>query len=165
MKESIIKFRAFLLRHIKNKTLQTLIWGLISHEMISYMLFGLGTCIVDYVVFSSLTKAGLFSIISNIISTVCAIIFAYTTNKLWVFKSKTSGFFEVLQEFMRFANARIATLLMTTAILAVAEAIDANEYYAKLIAMILTIIFNYILSKLFIFNKRKGTGNVHKKTK
>lgn len=157
MKEKIIKFRSFLLKHIKNKQLQTLIWGLISYEMLSYIFFGIGTAVIDYAVFSSITALGLNALISNIISTLCAIVFSYITNKLWVFKSKTRGFVEVIQEFFRFANVRFATLLMTEIMLLVSHFLNGNEYIVKLVAMILTIILNYIFSKLFIFTKRKGT--------
>lgn len=162
MKESIIKIRTFLLKHFKNQYLQTLIWGLISYEMLSYMFFGLGTCIVDYSVFSSFTAFGLDELLSNVISTLCAIVFSYITNKIWVFKSKTHGFYEIFGEFMRFANARITTLIMSEIILLISKLLDGNPYVAKAIAMVLTVILNYIFSKLFIFNKRKGTKNEDK---
>ena len=45
MKDSIIKFRSFLLAHIKNPSLQTLIKGLISYEMLTYVFFGIGTAL------------------------------------------------------------------------------------------------------------------------
>lgn len=157
MKNAIIRFRSFLLRHIKNKQLRTLIWGLISYEMISYVAFGIGTAVIDYVVFSYITTLGVNSLISNIISTLCAIIFAYITNKLWVFKSKTSGFIEIIQEFFRFANVRFATLFMTEIMLLISQLMGGNDYIVKLIGMILAVILNYVFSKLFIFNKRKGT--------
>ena len=156
MKENIIRFRNFLLKHIKNKQLQTLIWGLISYEMIFYVLFGVGTAAIDYAVFSFFTALGSGALISNIISTLCSIIFAYITNKLWVFKSKTHGFIEIIHEFFRFANARFLTMIMSTIMLFIAMLFDANVYLVKLISMILTVILNYVFSKLFIFNKRKG---------
>lgn len=164
MKDKIIQFRSFLLRHVKNKQLQTLIWGLISYEMISYVFFGIGTAVIDYSVFSSFTALGMHALISNVISTLCAIVFAYVTNKFWVFKSKTSGLKEIIIEFFRFANVRFATLIMTEVMLLISHFLDWNEYLVKLIAMILTIILNYIFSKLFIFTKRKGKNNVSKKT-
>ena len=71
MKEKIIKVRTFLLRHFKNQYLQTLIMGLISYEMLSYMFFGLGTCIVDYGVFSSITAMGLDELIDTLCNIVC----------------------------------------------------------------------------------------------
>lgn len=159
MKDLIIKFRMYLLKHFKSKYMQTLIYGLISYEMLSYMFFGLGTSVVDYIVFSTFTAMGINSLISNIISTICAIIFAYITNRLWVFRSKTTGFVAIMQEFIKFAYARTATLIMTEVILLISEMIDGNAYIAKLIAMLLTIVLNYIFSKLFIFNDRKGNNN------
>ena len=157
MKEKIIKIREFLLRHFHNKNIQTLLYGLISYEMMSYVFFGIGTSIVDYAIFSGLTATGCDELISNIISTFCAAIFAYVTNKLWVFKSKTHGFVDILQEFIKFANIRFFTLIMTEVILLISKFIGGNPYVAKALAMILTVILNYIFSKLFIFNQRKGT--------
>lgn len=159
MKEKIICFRTFLLKHFKSKAIQTLIYGLISYEMISYLFFGIGTSAVDYIVFSALNVTDLSSLITNIISTACAIIFAYITNKLWVFKSKTHGFKEIIREFFRFTEARLATLVMTEVILFISIMIYGNDQVAnqiaKLIAMVLTVIVNYIFSKLFIFSNRK----------
>ena len=73
MKDSIIKFRSFLLAHIKNPSLQTLIKGLISYEMLTYVFFGIGTAIVDYLVFTFFNAGKVSALIANIISTFCAI--------------------------------------------------------------------------------------------
>lgn len=165
MKETIIRLREFLLAHVSNKKLQSLIIGLLSYEMVYYIFFGAGTFIIDIGIFSLITSYGCTALILNIISTICAIVFAYTTNKLWVFKSKTHGFTEVFAEFMRFAYVRFATLIMTEIILLINEKlINGNKYLAKLIAMIITIILNYVFSILFIFNNRKGTHNEIQKT-
>lgn len=164
MSDLIIKLRTFLLKHFKSKAMQALIWGLISYEVISYIFFGICTSVLDYVVFSVLTAMGLNSLISNIISSVCAIIFAYFTNSKWVFMSKSNGFAEIMKEFFRFANARLVTLIMSEIILLISEILYGNAYIAKLIAMVLTIILNYMFSKLFIFNnKGKGNKNGRKK--
>ena len=84
MKETIIRLREFLLAHVSNKKLQSLIIGLLSYEMVYYIFFGAGTFIIDIGIFSLITSYGCTALISNIISTICAIVFAYTTNKLWV---------------------------------------------------------------------------------
>ena len=157
MREKIIRIREFLLKHFTNKHMQTLIFGLISYEMLSYVFFGFGTAIVDFAMFSFITSIGCDELISNVISTFCATVFAYITNKLWVFKSKTHGFFDILEEFIKFANVRFFTLIMTECILLISKFIGGNPYIAKFLAMILTIILNYIFSKLFIFNQRKET--------
>ena len=49
---NIVRFRTFLLKHFKNEKIRTLIWGLISAEMVLYMLFGAGTAIIDFVTFA-----------------------------------------------------------------------------------------------------------------
>ena len=67
MKDSIIKFRSFLLAHIKNPSLQTLIKGLISYEMLTYVFFGIGTAIVDYLVFTFFNAGKVSALIANII--------------------------------------------------------------------------------------------------
>lgn len=163
MKDIIIQFRSFLLKHFKNKKIQTLIYGLISYEMISYLFFGIGTSVVDYVIFTLLNATSLNSLITNIISTTCAILFAYVTNRTWVFKSQTKGAKNILNEFVKFAEARLATLIMTELILLVSILIYGNDkaanLIAKLISMLLTIILNYIFSKLFIFKNRKDKSN------
>lgn len=167
MKNSIIRFRTFLLKHFKNPKLRTLIYGLISYEMISYVSFGMGTALVDLTIFHSLNLSGFDAILANIISTACAIVFSYITNKLWVFKSKTHGFYDILNEFIRFAYARAATLFMSTAILYISKLRFGNDkkanLIAKIIAMVLTVVTNYIISKLFIFKNRKGTTNENQK--
>ena len=57
---------------------------------------------------------------------------------------------------------RIFTLVMTEAILIVSKFFHGNPYIAKAVAMVLTVILNYVFSKLFIFNKRKETNNEYK---
>lgn len=163
MKNLILNVRTFLLNHFKNEYIRKLIYGLISYEMITYIFFGVGTSVLDLVIFSALNFSGMDSLIANLISSVCAIIFAYVTNKIWVFESKTHGFSEALREFLRFASARVVTLVMSEFIILISQLMFGNDkaanQIAKLIAMVLTVIFNYIFSKLFIFNNRKGTKN------
>lgn len=155
MKNLIVRFREFLLNHFKSKKIQTLIYGLISYEMIVYIFFGVLTSVVDYVIYSALAYISVDLLIANIISTICAIIFAYVTNKIWVFKSKTNSLGELINEFIKFSEARVFTLVMSEFILFICKLLDGNPYIAKIIAMALTVIFNYIFSKLFIFTSRK----------
>ena len=49
---NVVRFRTFLLKHFKNEKIRTLIWGLISAEMVLYMLFGAGTAIIDFATFA-----------------------------------------------------------------------------------------------------------------
>lgn len=157
MKDKILCFRAFLLEHFHGEKIQSLIYGLISYEMVTYMFFGIFTSVIDVGVYSVLTSMDINILIANMISTFCAIIFAYITNRRFVFNSGATGFSEIFYEFLRFSETRIATLLMSELILLVFHILHGNPYTAKISAMILTVCINYIISKLFIFNsKQKG---------
>lgn len=163
MKKLIDIIREFLLKHIKNQKLRSLINALLNYEMVTYIIFGVLTSVVDYAIFSVLNVARMDTLIANLISTICAILFAYVTNKIWVFKSKTKGFGEIISEFVKFVSARITTLIMTELILLISELLYPDNItasqIAKLIGMVLTVILNYIFSKLFIFKKKKGDKN------
>ena len=157
---AVIRFRTFLLRHFKNEKIRTLIWGLISAEMVLYMLFGAGTAIIDFSTFAILqTLIGIDQFTSHTISTILAILFAYFTNRIWVFKSPKLGFKEMFIEFLKFSEVRIFTYFMTLAILFVDKLTFNHPKTAKMIGLILTIILNYIFSKLFIFSKKENTQN------
>jgi putative flippase GtrA len=153
---NVVRFRSFLLRHFKNEKIRTLIWGLISAEMILYMLFGAGTAIVDFSTFAIMQAAlGVEPMIAHTISTILAILFAYITNRIWVFKSEKLGFKQLVLEFLRFSEVRIGTYFMTLIILFVDKLTFNHPKTAKLIGLILTVILNYIFSKLFIFSKKE----------
>ena len=157
---AVIRFRTFLLRHFKNEKIRTLIWGLISAEMILYMLFGAGTAIIDFASFAFLQAViNVEPMIAHTISTILAILFAYITNRIWVFKSPKLGIKELLLEFLRFSEARIGTYFMTLVILFVDKLTFHHPKTAKLIGLILTVILNYIFSKLFIFSKKETKEN------
>ena len=93
---------------------------------------------------------------ANVLTWIICVIFTYITNRIFVFKSKNSGAKAVGKEFLNFTTARLATLLLENATLFVC--IDCLHMYnmiAKLIGQFLVIVSNYILSKLWIFKKKK----------
>ncbi len=93
--------------------------------------------------------------IANIITWVICVIFAYLTNRTFVFKSKTTGAKAVTKEFVDFTAARLATLVLENAVLFVC--IDLflwHNMLAKLLGQFLVIVSNYVLSKLWIFKKK-----------
>ena len=91
---------------------------IICSEAFMYLFIGGCTTLVNLVVFSVLTygtslgNSDLGITISNVISIVLSILFAYVTNKLFVFHSKTNSFKELLYEMGKFIGARIATLVI-----------------------------------------------------
>lgn len=153
VKNAIIFIRESILSHVKNPKLRHFLYGIASFEMMFYVFFGIFTALIDYLVYVSLSIAGMNPLLANIISWICAVIFSFATNRRWVFKMEFDNISDVFHAFSKFVCGRFATLMMTEAMLLLAQVTDLNRYYTKIFAMVLTVIINYILSKLFIFNK------------
>ncbi|WP_445330209.1 GtrA family protein [Tepidibacter sp. Z1-5] len=76
------------------------------------------------------------------------IIFAYVTNKIWVFKSNTKDFKRIVEEFSRFLLARISTYFIDlVGLVLLVEYLEFNQTIGKIIMNIIIVILNYILSK------------------
>lgn len=93
--------------------------------------------------------------IAVIISWVCAVAFAYVTNRIFVFKSKNKNYFK---EISSFVSGRILTLLMEMAIMWFFVTLlklntDFWVVVFTMICQVLITVANYILSKLFVFKK------------
>lgn len=103
-------------------------------------------------------KFALGTFLGNLIGIVSAILFAYVTNKKFVFASKTTGMKELLVEFIKFVGGRVSTLIIELGGVQLAVILfpDSNTllFVAKLLTQVLVIIINYFISKLFVF---KGT--------
>ena len=126
-------------------------------EVLSYLIFGFLAFVVNYVVYAVGIKA--FSLnyqVSNMIAWVVAVIFAYWTNRTFVFKSKTKEITSILKEFASFVSARLATLVLEIVILWLfVDVLNINDMFAKLVGQFVVIVTNYFLSKLWIFKKKK----------
>lgn len=134
-----------------------------NEEVIVYLIMGVLATIVNIAVkylllFTVLdAKSALQLQIAIIISWVAAVLFAYVTNRKYVFKSKSK---KILKEFFSFIVARIITLLMEMLIMwffITLLKMNSNIWVViwTVISQALVIIFNYIFSKMFIFKKTK----------
>ena len=98
-------------------------------------------------------------VISSGISWFCAVLFAYITNKIWVFDSKTETKTAFLKEMISFFVARVVSGILcdvgTFALMV--KVFGINDIVAKITTQIMVVIVNYIFSKLIIF-KKKNTG-------
>ena len=82
-----------------------------NKEMLLYLLFGGLTTIVSIGSYAWVNVGlGINELIANIISWIFAVTFAYVTNKIWVFQSKITGFFDVCREMTKFYGGRLFTL-------------------------------------------------------
>ncbi len=126
-------------------------------EGMRYLVFGALSTVINIVVFAICSKtANLSTAISNTIAWIVAVLFAYITNKIYVFNSKTTKIKELAKEIISFFSARIVTLVLETAFLwVVIDKLGFNEILMKIISNIIVIILNFIFSKIFIFKKEK----------
>ncbi len=125
-------------------------------ETWSYLVFGVLTTLVDYVVaMLCFEAAGLGELTSNNIAWAVSVIFAYITNKLFVFASKSFEGKVIAKEIVSFVSARVVSLIVADIIILVAKKLGTGFFIGKVISSVFVIIFNYILSKMFIF-KTKG---------
>lgn len=126
-------------------------------EVINYLIFGVLTTVVSITVFYVFNKPlGLNEHVANIISWLCAVLFAYITNKLFVFESKTADRKELIKEIISFYGARLLTLGIEEAILFIGVSLlKIDSMLVKVAAQFIVIVANYVLSKLFIFKGKK----------
>ena len=160
---------------------------LLSREVITYLIFGVLTTLVGWAVYFAIMMGGraVFSIpkddtssgayfglytAAQVIQWICAVLFAFFTNRKWVFtdadKSK-----KIIPQLITFSGGRVLTFILDYVItlaggLLLAKILpmfnsfeifgaewNLNEIAAKLLAAVVVIIGNYIFSKLFVFKK------------
>lgn len=125
-------------------------------EILLYLFFGGVTfvvSIVSFVFFNSVCHMN--ELVANIISWVLAVTCAYITNRIWVFQSSADTRQTLMKEIIDFVSGRIVTLLIEEAILLIFVTwLAFNSTIIKVIAQVIVIILNYIISKLFVFKNK-----------
>lgn len=126
-------------------------------DVLPYLFFGVCTTLVNVIVYWIFAYPFRQSVmVSTIVAWVFAVLFAYITNRKWVFYSEASGGREVLIEMAKFFLARLATGGVDWICMFVfVNLLGLNDLIIKFLANVLVIILNYIASKLIIFKKRK----------
>lgn len=124
-------------------------------EIISYLIFGVLTTIVNYVVYLIAAQFFHTATIPTAIAWVFAVVFAYVTNRKYVFHSKASGAAALIREMLSFFGARLLSGLLDVAFMWVfADKLGFNDKIMKLVSNVFVVIFNYVASKLVIFRKK-----------
>ena len=133
-------------------------------EQLLYLIFGGLTTVVDwsvsfvlYYFWGAAIEETVYLIhVANVIAWAAAVLFAYVTNRLWVFESTKHGASAIHGELAIIAGGRVLTLLLQEAMVFVLfDLLSLNKYAVKLIAAILVVIANYFISKLLVFRKKK----------
>lgn len=129
-------------------------------EVILYLFFGLLTTVVSissYYLCSEILQ--LHYLISNIISWVFAVIFAYVTNRIWVFESNSKGIVLILKEIFTFVNCRLLSgIIDMVVMILLIDIMNINDLYSKIFTQVIVVVLNYVFSKLIIF-KNKTTNS------
>lgn len=126
-------------------------------EFLWYGFFGVLTTLVNIVSFYVFDKSGLNTYISNLIAWILSVLFAFITNKLFVFGSKSFKFSIFIKEMFSFFFFRILSLgIDMVGLFTCLDVFKLSKLVSKIIVNIIVIIFNYIFSKLFIFKKDKN---------
>ena len=129
-------------------------------DMILYVFFGaLATLVNTAAYYLCYNVLGISNVPSVIIAWILAVVFAFFTNKLWVFKSKSFAPEVLKHEIPTFFGARALTGLMDLGIMWLAvDVLGGNGTVWKLVSNVLVIILNYVASKLVIFKKKDEPG-------
>lgn len=126
---------------------------LLNREIMLYLLFGVLTTIVNYVSYYLFTRyLQLDVLLANGLAWVLSVIFAYITNKIYVFQSKTTSLSDLGKEFMLFISARIGSGVFDMLIVYLfVDIFGMSDLIIKLISNVVVIIANWAISKIFIF--------------
>ncbi len=143
-------------------------------EIITYIIFGVLTTLINWTAYVILADICGFSVlVSNFLSWVCGVIFAFITNKLWVFNSKSFAPKTILKEAAGFISSRAVTGVLEifgvpllaktgfdTVFYKAAQSLGltfpvffTDGIYSKLSFAVIVVILNYVFSKLIVFKK------------
>lgn len=139
-------------------------------QIILYVIFGGLTTLVNYVVYFLCKGTGLDYKVSTVISWVFAVLFAFVTNKLFVFESRGRESKTVVKELTLFFGGRLFSLALELLIMKIGmdlihadrltfnffeKALPLGEFLTKTVAQLVVLITNFVISKFLIFKSKK----------
>ena len=139
----------------------------LTREVIMYIIFGVLTTLVNLIV--SFVLEGPFKVDgawASAIGIIMSILFAYFTNRKWVFETKAKGFIENFREFIKFILGRAVTMIIEQGGVVIFYSIMGLAFIpVKLSLTIIVIILNFFFSKFFAFKKEEDISPEDKKIK
>lgn len=126
-------------------------------DILVYLFFGGLTTLVNFLVYFPLYNwLGFSATLSNVIAWAVAVIFAYLTNKPFVFHSVDWSLAVVLPEFAKFLSCRVGSGILETAIIwLTVDFLALNGNLMKILVSVLVVILNYVASKWIVFKKNQ----------
>lgn len=128
-----------------------------TKEVILYLIFGVLTTLVNLVSFYVLSKlVGWEENLSNFIAIVLAVLFAYVTNKNFVFHSEAKNKKEKFEEFCKFIAGRAVTMVVEFVGCWILFKTAIPEMISKLAVTVIVVVLNFFISKFFAFKPKKN---------
>ncbi len=134
-------------------------------EIIMYVIMGVATTVIcwgSYFLFTDILSFELN--VSNILSWLVAVIFAFVVNKWYVFEAKSLDFKTVVKELIAFIGSRIFTGIIAWILFPILLffgidrfIFDTPGFLAKIVTSIVEIVLNWVLSKYVVFKKKEKT--------
>ncbi|HBE9551792.1 GtrA family protein [Clostridioides difficile] len=126
-------------------------------ETILYLFFGAFTTLVNIVSYLFFTRVILFNfIVANALAWILAVLFAYVTNKFFVFESKRIEIRFLFKEFLSFVSFRLLSGVVEMLIMYIMiDLLFVNDVIVKIFTNIVVIVLNYFFSKMIIFKNKK----------
>ncbi|QAA21565.1 GtrA family protein [Sporolactobacillus terrae] len=131
-----------------------------STEIILYLIMGGLTTLVNVACFFFLVYFSVDYRIATTIAWIVSVIFAYLTNKRYVFKSETRTKKALIKEVFSFFWFRLLSYFIDLgSMILMVSYMSTNETLAKIIANVIVVVANYVFSKWFIFNQNNRISN------
>lgn len=124
-----------------------------NKEMLLYLFFGFLSFMMSISTYALFNKVfNINALLANIFSWIITVMFAFFTNRIWVFDSHTKSMAEFVKQMSSFYWGRIITLVIEEIILFVfITLLGMGSMLIKVIAQVVVIVLNYVISKLFVF--------------
>ena len=147
--------------------LKSLFHKLLNRETVLYLIFGVLTTAVNFVVFWVFNHllGEDYALISNLIAFVVSVLFAYFTNKPFVFQSRDWSRSTLMKEIPAFFGGRIFSFLVEEGLILLArDVLHAGRFsllgidgltLSKVPISVVVVILNYLFSKFWVFKKRE----------
>ena len=122
-------------------------------EILLYLFFGGLTTVLSIALFWLFTgPCGMSALLGNAVDWIICVLFAYVTNRTWVFEEKAYGRKGILREAVSFIGGRLGTLAMEELVLFIGiDLLGMNSMLVKVVAQVLVVIGNYLISKFIVF--------------
>lgn len=122
-------------------------------EISSYLIFGVFTTLINIFVFFIFNNLlSLNYLIANVFAWFLSVLFAYITNRRYVFKGHKMN---TIKTMFTFFLSRLTTLVLDMFLMFIMiDTLSLKEMYAKITIQVVVVILNYVFSKMFVFNSR-----------